>query len=407
MTHFYLCADTDDGTEKQDLAIIQKQLESAGHQTTMGSVGPNAESVRNNNRNYDTIVFMCNGGIAGATYWSFCVDYQEGMPFTIILFRHWKHPNNKTMTVDALRNQELVIEWDAGQFLTGSSRAKAEADIKGHTCCSYQKKYSNIIAFHSADSPEQAGKDIASNNLTCGSGGSMASNDTPTEDDGGDDEDAEDKDNFTPHKGHIMEIKPYKQISSVSFDKSYDSPTGSGTVEMIYNSADKNFIYKGVAMKLKLRRDCDQEWSATGLEEPGYEEHEKFFKEHIPTEELLEELGLKGLRDMKPSGTSPTTSTDGSTSPSSSSSSSSDDQSTSPNGSTKAKPKPKAYSKQYYKQIWEAWYGNAYAHNGTGKQAWIDRAYSKQTYYGTVAQNRNKRQRAIERQRYVSGVHRK
>lgn len=405
MTHYYLCADTDDGTEKQDLAIIQKELEAAGHQTTMGSVGPNAESVRNNNRNYDTIVFMCNGGIAGATYWSFCVDYQEGMPFTIILFRHWKHPDNDTMTVDALRNKELVIEWDAGQFLTGDSRAKAEADIKGHTCCTYQQKYSNVIAFHSADSPEQAGKDIASNNLTCGGSGGLPSNNTPTEEEDEDDE-VDENDNFTPHKGHIMEIKPYKQISSVTFDKSYDSPTGTGTIEMPYGSGDRNFIYNGVAMKLKLRRDCDPEWSATGVDEPDYEEHEKFFKEHVPTEELLEELGLKGLRDMKPSGTSPTAPSDSSSS-SSLPSSDSSDQSTSPNGSTKAKPKPKAYSKQYYKQIWEAWYGNAYAHNGTGKQAWIDRAYAKQTYYGKVAQNRNKTQRAIERQRFVSGVRRR
>ena len=68
-------------------------------------------------------------------------------------------------------------------------------------------------------------------------------------------------------------------------------------------------------------------------------------------------------------------------------------------------PKPKAYSKAYYKQIWEAWYGNATSHSGTGKQAWIDRAYKKQTYYGTPAQNRRKIQRTIESQRYVSGVH--
>ena len=68
-------------------------------------------------------------------------------------------------------------------------------------------------------------------------------------------------------------------------------------------------------------------------------------------------------------------------------------------------PKPKAYSKAYYKQIWEAWYGNATSHSGTGKQAWIDKAYKKQTYYGTPAQNRRRIQRTIESQRYVSGVH--
>lgn len=117
-------------------------------------------------------------------------------------------------------------------------------------------------------------------------------------DKGNDDEDEEwdDKDNFTPHKGKIMEIKPYKEISSVSFDKSYDSPTGTGKVELVYSSKDYRFIYKGVAMKLKLRRSCDAQWSATGLEEPDYDENEKFIKEHIPTKEFLKELGLPDFR---------------------------------------------------------------------------------------------------------------
>ena len=110
-----------------------------------------------------------------------------------------------------------------------------------------------------------------------------------------------------------MEIKPYKEISSISFDKSYDSPTGTGNVEIRFRSKDYRFLYKGVAMKLKLRRSCDKEFSATGLEEPDYDEDEKFFKEHIPTNELLEELGLPNYRKQQrtnPTGTSSTNDTE-------------------------------------------------------------------------------------------------
>ena len=133
-----------------------------------------------------------------------------------------------------------------------------------------------------------------------------------------------------------MEIRPYKEISSVSFDKSYDSPTGTGKVELVYSAKDYKFLYKGVAMKLKLRRSCDAQWSATGLEEPDYDENEKFIKEHIPTNELLKELGLPNYRKQGgvlmntntdvtdvDSGSSSSTNTSNNTSGSSSSSSSS------------------------------------------------------------------------------------
>ena len=138
-------------------------------------------------------------------------------------------------------------------------------------------------------------EELGNNLASIISGGSP--NQSQNQDDNSDDEEEwDDKDNFTPHKGRIMEIKPYKEISSISFDKSYDSPTGSGSVEILYKSKDYRFIYKGVAMKLKLRRSCDKQWTATGVEEPNYDENEKFFKEHIPTEELLNELGLPNYR---------------------------------------------------------------------------------------------------------------
>ena len=142
-------------------------------------------------------------------------------------------------------------------------------------------------------------KEAVDNLLSAISGSPLSSNGNNEGSEEDEEEEWDDKDNFTPHKGKIMEIKPYKEIASVSFDKSYDSPTGTGNVELIYKAKDYRFLYKGVAMKLKLRRTCDEQWSATGLEEPDYDENEKFFKEHIPTDELLKELGLPNYRKQK------------------------------------------------------------------------------------------------------------
>lgn len=161
--------------------------------------------------------------------------------------------------------------------------------------------------------PGENNDDLAKNVVEALNGTYVGSDSSNQDNNQQEDEEEEwdDKDNFTPHKGKIMEIKPYKEISSISFDKSYDSPTGTGNVEILFKSKDYRFLYKGVAMKLKLRRSCDKEWSATGLEEPNYSEDEKFFKEHIPTNELLEELGLPNYRKQQRTATSSASSTTG------------------------------------------------------------------------------------------------
>lgn len=109
-------------------------------------------------------------------------------------------------------------------------------------------------------------------------------------------EDTEEEEEFHIHKGRIMEIVPFKEISSVSFDKSYDSPTGTGKLEVPYSKETYKdiyrFIYKGVLCKLKIRRTTDKQFSATGIEEVGTPEEEKKVREHYPTKEQLLEAGL-------------------------------------------------------------------------------------------------------------------
>lgn len=185
----------------------------------------------------------------------------------------------------------------------GSYSHRYYDECNGMTYPQLNQKFQGKCVAVPGETPEKLGQNIVSalQGASFAGGGNQNNN---TGNDSEEEEDWGDRDNFTPHKGKIMEIKPYKEISSISFDKSYDSPTGTGNVEILYSTKDYRFIYKGVAMKLKLRRSCDAEWSATGVEEPNYDENEKFFKEHIPTDELLKELGLPNYRKQSPVGTS-------------------------------------------------------------------------------------------------------
>lgn len=321
MVDFLVTSDNGSGSSIDPVA---KAIEAEGFSVETSPASPNAEALRNSGKIKapGKLVFICNGGQAGQTYASFAADYTDGMAFTIFAFDNYA-THFSTTTEEATRNKPLVSEWDSGSFATDS----AAKDIQGHTSCSYQAKYPHIFAFIADEtSAESLGKRIAKGDYTCGKGSSSKKS---KEDD---EEEWDDSDNFTPHKGKIMEIRPYKEISSISFDKSYDAPSGTGNVGILYSARDYRTLYKGVAMKLKLRRSCDKQWSATGLEDPDYDEHEKFFKEHIPTDELLKELGLPNYRKQGVSGSeSSDSSTENSENSSSNSNSNSNSNSSSNN----------------------------------------------------------------------------
>ena len=97
---------------------------------------------------------------------------------------------------------------------------------------------------------------------------------------------------FHPHRGKIMQILPYKRLSSVSFDKSYTEPTGTGKTEIVFSTFDYPFIYSGVSCKLKIRRDTDRQFSATGIEEVYSNDEDIKLREHYPTEEQALEATL-------------------------------------------------------------------------------------------------------------------
>ena len=101
-------------------------------------------------------------------------------------------------------------------------------------------------------------------------------------------DDKKDEPTFHPHKGKILQIKPYTIINKANYDSKYGEPTGSGSVDLIIENDDVRYIYSGVSCKLKLRRDTDRQFSATGIEEVYDEENIKI-REHIPTDEQISE----------------------------------------------------------------------------------------------------------------------
>lgn len=113
----------------------------------------------------------------------------------------------------------------------------------------------------------------------------------------------EKEEEFHPHKGKIMEIKPYTQISSISWDKSYDSPTANANVNIHYEDSERNelikYIYKGASCKVKLRRSNEPQFTPTGIEEYGLSEEEIREREHYPTKEQLETVNVEeNLEDL-------------------------------------------------------------------------------------------------------------
>ena len=104
---------------------------------------------------------------------------------------------------------------------------------------------------------------------------------------------------FHPHRGKIMDVLQYTEISSISFDKSYEDSTANGKVEFVFSPKDMKYIYDGVSCKLKLRRDTDRQFSSTGIEEVFKDENDIIYREHYPTEEQLVDAELTtGMKEF-------------------------------------------------------------------------------------------------------------
>ena len=289
MANFVVASDNIDGKEQSRIQKCIEKLEAKGHSCENKGVGPNTIQSYGltSGASGKTGAFIVGGSDAGMY-----VDFRDGIKngyykydFMWVVFASDTATTDKWITCNGLANTPLTRAWD-------DNYSGSNIESVGQTAKAYfeaNKQYINYVCGSQGCSFDEIAESLANG------GGAATGSSTKEEND---EEQWDDSDNFTPHKGKIMEIRPYKQISSVSFDKSYDSPTGTANVGILYNARDYKVLYKGVATKVKLRRTCDKEWSATGLEDPNYEEKEKFFKEHIPTEELLKELGFPNYRKM-------------------------------------------------------------------------------------------------------------
>ena len=109
-------------------------------------------------------------------------------------------------------------------------------------------------------------------------------------------EDEEKEEEFHPHRGKILGIKPYTQINSVSWDKSYDNPTGTSKTKIAYDKQELKdivkFVYKGASCKVKIRRSNEPQFTPTLIEETGLNEDEIHQVEHYPTKEQQEEADI-------------------------------------------------------------------------------------------------------------------
>ena len=109
-------------------------------------------------------------------------------------------------------------------------------------------------------------------------------------------EDEEKEEEFHPHKGKILGIKPYTHIGSLSWDKSYDNPTGTSKVTLHYDKQERDemvkFVYKGASCKTKIRRSNEPQFKTTTIEEYGLSEDEIHQVEHYPTKEQQEEADI-------------------------------------------------------------------------------------------------------------------
>lgn len=326
MADYWVCSDNIDGKENSRIDALVSALKKAGHNATNGGVGPNTiQSHGQTSAAKGQIgAFIC-GGVDIQVFWDFVQgigSYYHYDKF-IYVYASDTATSDKWLTCNGAKNTPTVQAHD-------DNYSGGQGDAIGKTVHEYCSEHKDKVWY--ACGPLGCSFDDVIQNFLSGAGAGSGSG-NKNKDDEEEEEDWGDRDNFTPHKGKIMQIKPYKEIASVNFDKSYDSPTGTGEVEILYSSRDYRYIYKGVAMKLKLRRTCDDEWSATGLEEPDYEEKEIFFKEHIPTDELLKELGLPNYRKEMMKGGSSLASTSSDTSSEDSDSENSDNSSSSDSNS--------------------------------------------------------------------------
>lgn len=170
-THIY--AFGMDSNAQSDMANVEKMkatLEACGNKVYFTQIGPNQETYlaqKAKEVNADTCIFACL--VAPATIWSFGKAVQAGtLPHTIFAIEGWMA---KAKSLEDVRNTPWKPEWDAGQFMTGSSTSTMQSEAS--TVGEWVDKNSEYISICYGSTPEELAQNICNGSFGSGSTGSV------------------------------------------------------------------------------------------------------------------------------------------------------------------------------------------------------------------------------------------
>jgi len=181
MTKYYVgsdhCYDGASGSQHH-IDVVAEALQQAGNEVEKCGVGPNKESVVRQHAGEDAIVVFIACGIDGCTEWSIkeairsgngckCVFAYTGFAVT--------DPSKPLYSAESCDSFKIGASWDAGQYLSSSSKASCEGDIAGRTHKEYFEANSQYIAYcYSKESIEDLAQKVVDGNYF-GGGGSTSS----------------------------------------------------------------------------------------------------------------------------------------------------------------------------------------------------------------------------------------
>lgn len=166
----------DNGCQQTDCDKIKQGLEQCGNTVSFTCIDPNQES-HMKGHNAEMGVFFCNG-VAPATMWSFRDAVKSGsLPYTIFAFitgppyHDPNEPNGTLASMETIRAVKFEPEWDAGQFMTGSSTSSMQSETVGDgTLGPWIDQNSQYVGLCSGNTAEELAQNICSG--ACGGGGS-------------------------------------------------------------------------------------------------------------------------------------------------------------------------------------------------------------------------------------------
>lgn len=175
MAHYYVGSDHCYSDSQHHVDVVAEALEKANHQVDKCGVGPNQEKVvREHAGESDAIVVFICCGIDGCTEWSIkeairsgngckCVFAYTGFAVT--------DSSKPLYSAESCDNYKIGASWDAGQYLTASSKASCEQDIAGRTHKEYFQANSEYIAYcYSKESIEDLAQKVANGDYFGGIG---------------------------------------------------------------------------------------------------------------------------------------------------------------------------------------------------------------------------------------------